>query len=270
MTPKSPPWSPVLSRRGFIVLASTSVPALFLESAWAGPARLSAFEREHVPILRLPAFTGNKAKVPIVVEMNHPMTPDHYIKSIEVVNSSDEVPVKGRFHFTPANGGVYLAFQARMDPGSSEVSVTAECNRHGKCSTKQAIQVDDAGGCAGGEPAVRRTDGEDVHAPEIRIAELIKEGRLRPGDLVHAQVKLRHPNRRAPPSAAGEPEPLYLETLEAFYGDERAGRFEMTAATSEDPFVTFGLKVQRQQALRVVLVNNRGQRLEAKQEIRFA
>ena len=198
--------------------------------------------------------------------MTHPMTPDHFITSVEVVNASDADPAKGRFHFTPANGRVYLAFQARMDPGESEVAVTAECNRHGRWSTKHAIQVDDGGGCAGGEPAVRRTGGDDVHPPVIRIAELVQEGRLRRGKLVHAQVKLRHPNRRLP----SELEPLYLETLEAFYGDERAGRFELTAALSEDPFITFGLVVRRPQELRVMLVNNRGERLEAKQAIRFA
>jgi len=285
MTRQSTSRLPELSRRGFIGLVSASVPALWLERVWAGPAdgqalagdpaRLSAFEREHVPLLRMPAFTTNKAKVPIVVEMTHPMTPDHFITSVEVVNADDATPAKGKFHFTPANGRVYLAFQAQMDPGSSEVSVTAECNRHGRWSSKHAIQVDEGGGgCAGGEPAVRRTRGDDVRPPVIRIAELVQKGHLHRGDFVHAQVKLRHPNRRASPLADGERrsqlEPLYLQTLEAYYGDERAGRFELTAALSEDPFITFGLVLRRPQSLRVVLVNNRGERLEARHEIRFA
>jgi sulfur-oxidizing protein SoxY len=215
--------------------------------------------------------------VPIVVEMNHPMTRDHFITSVEVVNASDAAPAKGTFHFTPANGHVYLAFQAQMDPGTSEILVTAECNRHGRSSSKHKIQIDDGGGCAGGEPAVRRTDGDDVRPPVIRIAELVQSGHLHKGDLVHAQVKLRHPNRRAAALATGKPapdapelEPLYLERLEAYFGDEPAGRFELTAALSEDPFITFGLVVRAQKELRVVLVNNRGVRLEARQGIRFA
>ena len=73
---------------------------------------------------------------------------------------------------------------------------------------------------------------------------------------------------REPGSATAQ---LDVRTLaEAFYGDERAGRFELTAALSEDPFITFGLVVRRPQELRVMLVNNRGERLEAKQAIRFA
>ena len=260
-----------LSRREFIVLASTSVPALGLGRAWAGPTRgsASAVEREHLAIVRVPAFTTNKAKVPIVVEMDHPMTADHFITSVEVVSAGDAAPAKGKFHFTPANGRVYLAFQARLDPGTAELAVTAECNRHGKFTTRHTVQVDEgAGGCAGGDLVVRRTDGDDVHAPVIRIAELAREGHLHKGDLIHAQVKMRHPNRRA---AQAEPgiEPLYLERLEATYGDEPAGRFEMTAALSEDPFITFGLVVRRSQALRVVLVNNRGQRLEARHDLRL-
>jgi desulfoferrodoxin (superoxide reductase-like protein) len=248
---------PELSRRGFMVLASTSVSALWLDRVWAGP------DSEHLLLVRVPEFTTNKAKVPIVVEMAHPMTPDHFITKVEVVNASDKSPAKGTFHFTPANGGVYLAFQAQMDPGTSEVLVVAECNRHGRSSSTHKIQVDDGGGCAGGEPAVRRTDGDDIHPPVIRIAELVQEGRLKKGELVHAQVKLRHPNRRAA-------EPLYLERLEAYLGDEPAGRFELTAALSDDPFITFGLVARRQKDLRVVLVNNRGERLEARHEIRFA
>ena len=272
-----------LSRRGFIGLASTLAPALWLERVWAGPvegqglarnpARLSVFDREHLPRLRIPTFTTNRAKVPIVVEMSHPMTRDHFITRVEVVNAGDDVAAKGTFHLTPANGRVHVGFQARMDPGTSEVVVTAECNRHGRFSSAQTILVDEGGGgCSGGDPAVRRTVGHDVRPPTIRIAELVDSGQLRQGEIIHAQVKLRHPNRRPPPPGAGEPvpgfQPLFLERLEAYYGDEPAGRFDMTAALSEDPFITFALAVRRQQDLRVVLVNNRGERLEARHEIR--
>src|SRR5256885_2875694 len=109
------------------------ISGLFIREAWAGsrkgrliggdPALLSPFEREHFPSLSLPPRTRNGAKVPIVVEMSHPMTPDHQVTSLEVVNETDPIPGKGRFHFTPGNGAIYVAFQARMDEGDSEVTV---------------------------------------------------------------------------------------------------------------------------------------------------
>ncbi len=278
----SPPHG--LSRRGFLGLASAAV-GLWTRRAWAGPpgrhllagdpALLSPFEREHLPMLQLPAVTTNGAKVPIVVEMTHPMAPDHYITSVHVANERDPIPSKGMFHFTPANGRVFVAFQTRMDRGASEVSVTAECNRHGKWSSRRAIDIpEDAGGCAGTAPSLGRTSGEDIRPPVIRIPELVQRGRIRPDEIIHAQVKMRHPNRTGLLFREGrfvqESEPLYLKELEVYYGGDRVSRFAMTSALSDDPFITFSLLARREGSLAVLLVNNRGQRFEAKHEIRFS
>jgi hypothetical protein len=67
-----------------------------------------------------------------------------------------------------------------------------------------------------------------------------------------------------------ESEPLYLRELEVYYGGDRVSRFAMTSALSDDPFITFSLLVRREGSLRVLLGNNRGQRFEARQEIRFS
>src|SRR3954470_2477153 len=139
-----------LSRRGFLALA-TAATGLGFRSAWAttpgkrflagDPTLLSKLEREHLPLVSLPAKTRNAHKVPIVVEMSHPMTPDHYIRRVEVVNESDPIPSKGTFHFTPAAGAVYVGIQARMEDGESEVTVTAECNRHGAFAVRRRITI---------------------------------------------------------------------------------------------------------------------------------
>jgi sulfur-oxidizing protein SoxY len=135
-------------------LASAAVglclPRAFAASPAPRPARggdlASPLEREHVPVLHLPRFTVNGAKVPIRVEMSHPMTPDHHVTAVHVVNDADPVPSKGSFHLTPANGVVYLAFQARMHHGISQVTVTAECNRHGRWSSTRTIEIPAEGG----------------------------------------------------------------------------------------------------------------------------
>lgn len=275
----------VLSRRSFLALASAAAAGLWTRRAWPAPpepgcfagdlALLSPLQREHLPSVRIPARTRNGAKVPIVVEMPHPMTPDHHVKSIKVVNPSDPIPLKGTFHFTPANGAVYLAFQARMNGGDSEVAVTAECNRHGRWTTCRGISIpEDAGGCAATAPAQGRSGGDDMHPPEIRIAELVERGRILPGELIHPQLKIRHPSRTGLAERDGsfvqESEPFYLEEMEVWFGGARVSRFELTPAMSDDPFITFALLARREGSLEVHLVNNRGERFEAVQEIRFS
>src|SRR5438445_10207435 len=144
-----------LSRRHFLWLVSA---AGFGARPDARPAPedvdgRSALERLHVPVLRLPTTTRNGAKVPIVVEISHPMEPEHGITRLEVVNERDPVPSKGVFHFTPANGQVFLAFQARMDQGVSEVAATAECTLHGRWTSARSVTIPPAaGGCAGSAP----------------------------------------------------------------------------------------------------------------------
>ena len=103
--------------------------------------------------------------------------PDHEDQEDDrPVDGADAVPAKGVFQFTPANGRVDLAFQARLDPGASELTVIAECNRHGRWSCRRKIQVDEGGsGCSGVDPAVGRSSSEEIHAPAIRIPELVRE-----------------------------------------------------------------------------------------------
>jgi len=182
------------------------------------------------------------------------MEPDHYITRLEVVNERDPIPSKGVFHFTPANGQVFLAFQARMNEGTSQVSVTAECTKHGRWSSTQSITVaDGTGGCASA-PLPARTGGPDIHPPRIRIPQLVREGRIRRDALIDVQLAIRHPSRTGLAVRDGRfiqhSEPFYLAELEVFYGAERVSRFAMTPAISDDPFITFRLRADREESFR--------------------
>jgi len=265
-----------LSRRHFLWLVSA---AGFGARPDARPAPedvdgRSALERLHVPVLRLPTTTRNGAKVPIVVEISHPMEPEHGITRLEVVNERDPVPSKGVFHFTPANGQVFLAFQARMNEGASKVAVTAECTRHGRWSSAQAITVvEGEGGCADA-PLPARTPGPDIRAPRIRIPQLVREGRIRRDELIDVQVAIRHPSRTGLALRQGgfvqQAEPFYLARLEVFYGAERVSHFVLTSAVSDDPFITFRLRAGREEPLKVLFTNSRGQRFDATHPIRLS
>jgi sulfur-oxidizing protein SoxY len=253
----SAPFTFILGRRRFLGLAGAAA-GLALRPAWASGA--VGAEEAPAPILRLPAATANGDKVPIVVELDHPMTPDHHVTRLEVRVARGLRPAKGVFELSPGNGRAYVAFQARLPTGVSEVTVAAECSRHGRSTTRRTIEVREHVDCAGRPAPLERTGGDDVHAPELRIAELVQHGHLAPGDVVHAQVKLRHPSR---------PD-LHLKSLDVRYGGEPVSRFALGPAVSEDPFLGFALVTAREATLEVVLVNSRGQRLEASQAIRFA
>jgi sulfur-oxidizing protein SoxY len=142
---------PGVSRREFLGLAASAAVGLWIPRARAAagtgdPASHSNLAGEPPPVLRMPEVTRNGAKVPIVVEMDHPMAADHYVTTVEVVNRRDPIPSKGTFHFTPANGRVYLAFQARVHHGASEVSAIAECSRHGRWVTRRPISIPEGAG----------------------------------------------------------------------------------------------------------------------------
>jgi predicted secreted protein len=275
------PRLPALTRRSFLALASAAVGA-WARPAWAGPAAARGEaggspppDPAHALLLRVPRLTRNGAKVPIVVEAAHPMTPAHHVTLLRVTNERDPISHKGTFHFTPANGRAYLAFQARMHEGASQVTATAECSEGGAWSTSSPIEIPaGGGGClAEGPPEIGRTRGDDVRPPVIRIPELAERGEIRGGELVHVQVKMRHPNRTGLAIRDGElvreSDPIHLDSLEVFQDGEPVSRFALTSALSDDPLITFTL-VARRAKLQVVITNSRGERFEVTEELRVA
>jgi len=121
---------------------------------------------------------------------------------------------------------------------------------------------------------VGRPAGDEIHAPELRITELVRDGALHPGALLHAQVKMRHPNRTGLVLRGGafvrESPPFFVRELEVRLAGERVSRFTLTPALSDDPFIGFCVLARREGRLEVLLTNSRGERFEASQEIRFA
>jgi hypothetical protein len=115
---------------------------------------------------------------------------------------------------------------------------------------------------------------DEIRSPVIRIPRLVAEGALRPDELIQVQVKAKHPNRTGLVLRDGrfvqESEPFHLTALNVVYGDEPVSRFVLTAALSDNPLITFLLRVRREAPLQVTLTNTRGQRLEATHPIRFA
>ena len=121
-------------------------PAASLFNFIKDPDNPSPLEKEHMIDFRLPKIAEDGANVPVEVSMNHPMEPDHYIKSFQILIFDDPIVSKGVYHFTPANGQAYIYTQIRMDGGDKEVYVIAECSKHGKWVGKGTLKVS-LGGC---------------------------------------------------------------------------------------------------------------------------
>jgi predicted secreted protein len=153
-----------LSRRALLVGGTLALLA---------PRRLyaqSALEREHRPLIEAPSLSEDPSAVPLQVSVNHPMEPDHFIRSIEIRLDNDPVPYKGRFVFTPSNGAAAIAFHMRSGAGGL-LKATAECSRHGRFTATKEIRVAE-GGCAGPPDTTRDRLGN----PRIRLPESIKAG----------------------------------------------------------------------------------------------
>lgn len=111
------------------------------------PENPTELEREHIISIRLPVIAEDGSNVPIVVSMeNHPMEPDHYIKSLHIFNFNDPIINKGFFEYSPANGMAHISTQIRMDGGDANVWVVSECSQHGKWVQNGTLKVS-LGGC---------------------------------------------------------------------------------------------------------------------------
>ncbi|MGH7312555.1 MAG: thiosulfate oxidation carrier protein SoxY [Candidatus Rokuibacteriota bacterium] len=285
-------WRPELpparrcSRRTFLTLTAGAVGLLgegFIQPTRAASRRHfgalddpdldSPRERLHRPRVELPIVASDGAKVPVVIQMSHPMEPGHHITTIHVTNEQDPVPSKGVFHLSPGNGQVYLSFQCRMHVGSSETAVTAQCTRDGEWSATRSITVPEgAGGCAA--PAPKRLAPQEIGAPVLRVPELLKRRHIPQGVVVLVQLLMRHPSRTGLALVDGrwvqESEPFYVQMIEVRYGEEPLSRFELTSALSDNPFIGFRVRARHRGPLRAVVTNSRGQRFEASQDLPLA
>lgn len=147
------------TRRNFIKTAALGSVAVALPS-FLGSNQLEAaafnkaidennmtdVEKLHIPKVTLPPVVEDGNQAPIIVESDHPMEDDHYIKSIQIMNFNDPVVIKGQCFFTPKSGQAYVSTQIRLAGGESRVWVVCDCNVHGRWAISKDVKVA-AGGC---------------------------------------------------------------------------------------------------------------------------
>lgn len=239
-------------REALRLLALAGAAAASPVRTWAAPADVA-----HRIVVDVPILADDPVAVPLTVSVEHPMESDHYIKSLEVVLAGDPVPKKGVFGFTPRSGRASVAYQMRSGQGG-ELAVTAECSRHGRFEAKQMVRVA-AGGCAVPPGAVARERGG---SPSVR-----SDARVTPGEAVPVWASLKHTSHTGLVEKKGaftqERPPYFVERATVFVGGERVSEFLLTPAVSPDPKLRFFVRGAPGKTVRVVFVNNRGERWEA-------
>ena len=204
----------------------------------------SALEREHQPRLEVPILAEDATAVPVQGSVDHPMEPDHRIKSIEIALDKDPVPYKGKFLFTPALGRAWVAFPMRSGAGGL-LRAAEECTRHGRFTATREL---------------------------LGRSQLRAPATIRAGETVEVRTRVEHNSHTGLVMKNGRPErespEFYLKQMLVYLDDRPISEFQMTSAVSANPVIRFALKGIRSGTLRVVFVNSEGCRWEVAQAVR--
>jgi hypothetical protein len=112
----------------------------------------------------------------------------------------------------------------------------------------------------------------DVKPPRIRVGRKIKKDKV-----FKVKVRFEHPSFTGLGQVDTETNPpfnraipvTYIRNMLVYYGDDLVSRFNMTSAIADNPLFTFKLKAVKEAPVRVVFVNNQGERWEVSQDIKF-
>lgn len=125
-----------------------------------------------------PQRAESGAQVPFSFSLDHPMTPDDYVKSVYVLVDVNPVPLVGIFHFTPLSGKAEISTRIRLET-DSYIHVIAETSkgRH----FMNAIPVRASGGCGGtaeGDEKKLREQAGQMKLSVDRSMNQMKRGKL--------------------------------------------------------------------------------------------
>ncbi|WP_257168928.1 SoxY-related AACIE arm protein [Bradyrhizobium sp. SRS-191] len=126
-----------LSRRHLLQLAGTvaatsALPLVTVRPAQATPAMLASAIRNlvgeaHVQTgkvrLDIPPLVENGNTVPMTVSVDHPMTPDNFVKSIHVFNEKNPQPNVANFFLTPSAGRAQVTTRIRLADTQKVVAI---------------------------------------------------------------------------------------------------------------------------------------------------
>ena len=112
---------------------------------------------------------------------------------------------------------------------------------------------------------------EKIAPPRMRVKRRVKEG-----EIFKVKVRFDHPSftglgmvdeneerfNRATPST-------FIRNMLVYYDDELVSRFRTSSALADRPLFTFKLKAIKEGEIKVVFVDDQGERWEASENIKF-
>ena len=112
---------------------------------------------------------------------------------------------------------------------------------------------------------------EKIKPPRMRLPRKVKRD-----GVFKVKVRFDHPSftglgmadpdgeqfNRATPSR-------FIRNMLVYYGDDLVSRFRMSSAIADDPLFTFKLKAVKEAPVRIVFVDNEGERWESSADVKF-
>lgn len=113
---------------------------------------------------------------------------------------------------------------------------------------------------------------EKIRPPRIRISRRIKENQL-----FKVKVKFNHPSFTGLGMVEPETSPVFnraipvsfIRNMLVYYDDQLVSRFRMSTAISDNPLFTFKLRAIKEAPVKVVFVDNHGERWDVSKDIKF-
>ena len=112
-----------------------------------------------------------------------------------------------------------------------------------------------------------------VKPPRMRIGKRIKKD-----EVFKVKVRFEHPSFTGLGQVDTETDPMFnraipvtfIRNMLVYYGDDLVSRFSMTSAIADNPLFTFKLRATKEAPVKVVFIDNEGERWETSGDIKFA
>ena len=113
----------------------------------------------------------------------------------------------------------------------------------------------------------------NIKPPRIRVGRKIKKDQI-----FKVKVRFEHPSFTGLGQVDTDTNPAfnraipvtYIRNMLVYYGDDLVSRFNMTSAIADNPLFAFKLKAVKEAPVKVVFVNNQGERWEVSKNIKFS
>jgi hypothetical protein len=102
--------------------------------------------------------------------------------------------------------------------------------------------------------------------------------RIKKDQVFKVKVRFEHPSFTGLGQVDPETSPTFnraipvsfIRNMLVYYGDDLVSRFNMTAAIADNPLFAFKLKAVKEAPVKVVFINNAGERWEVSKDIKFS